>query len=296
MRPRQPDQKATLSTLRAYQVALLGLTLVLLSGCVPPFSQVDPPELETNVTGAVVDAQQLRSFVDAGVRYVESGEPDAPLVFFLHGTPGSWHAFQHLLRHPALKEKRHLVAVDRPGFGGSSSLPLAKSFAEQTQLLDAGLARNRSGRRAVVVGHSLGGSIAYRFALDRPGEVGGLVIISSSISPVLGKPRWFNRLAALPGVSLIVPDGMMRANDEIMPLANELALMEPRLGTIRMPVTVLHGEDDNLVAVGNVDYVSEKLTGAVLNLVRRSETGHFLIWEQPELVVDAILAIEPRAL
>ncbi len=228
-----------------------------------------------------------------GIAYHEAGDPGAPLVFLLHGTPGSSRAFTHLLGNERLLAARHLIAVDRPGFGASSELPLAQSFADQVSLLDAALERNRSGQRAVVAGHSLGGSIAYRVAVDRPNDVGALVIISSSLSPRLGKPRWYNRLAAIPGVRYIVPGNLMRANDEIMPLSRELAAIEAELASVSMPVTIIHGGKDKLVSVRNLDYAKEHLTSAELKIIREPKAGHFLLWEQADIVIEALLEALP---
>jgi len=235
-----------------------------------------------------------RTFNVDGVQYHEAGDPGAPLVFLLHGTPGSSRAFNHLLNDERLIAARHLIAVDRPGFGASASLPPARSFADQVPLLDPALKRNRSDVPAVVAGHSLGGSIAYRVAVDRPEAVGALVIISSSLSPRLGRPRWYNRLAAIPGVRYVVPANLMRANDEMMPLSRELKAIEPSLAAIAMPVTIIHGARDKLVSVRNLDFAQERLSAANLTLIRAPKAGHFLLWEQAEIVVEALLATSPN--
>ena len=238
-------------------------------------------------------AVNAESFTVDGIRYHQAGNPAAPLVFLLHGTPGSSRAFTHLLAHPRLGAERHLIAVDRPRFGESANRPLTPDFSSQLPLLDAALERNSSRLKAVVVGHSLGGSIAYRFATDRPDEVGGLVIVSSSLSPKLGKPRWYNRLAVIPGVRYVVPGTLMQANDEIMPLSRELKKIEPALGSIEMPVTIIHGGKDKLVSPQNLEFARERLSAAVLKIVLEPDEGHFLLWDKPQVVVDAIVGIKP---
>jgi len=262
------------------QVATFTLVLVSLTGCVPPFSQQDPAEFREGVNEFTVE----------GIRYVTAGNPEKPLVLFLHGTPGSWHAFKHQLYDQKLQEAAHLIALDRPGFGASKQTGVAPSFASQVDLLAPALALNRSGKPCIIVGHSLGGSIAYRFAIDAPEKVGGIVVISSNIAPELGKPRWFNRIAALPGFRSVLPDQLGLANDEIKPLQAELQAMQDKLSEIRAMVTVLHGAKDSLVSVHNLTFIEQKIVNSrSLRVIREESVGHFLIWEKPLLVRDAIL-------
>ena len=69
--------------------------------------------------------------------------------------------------------------------------------------------------------------------------------------------------------------------------------MESALGSIRMPVTIIHGGKDKLVSPGNLEYARAHLSAASLKIVLEPEEGHFLLWDQPQVVIDAILGIEP---
>jgi len=228
--------------LRAAQLAACGFLLLAMPGCVPPFSQKDPEQFGEGITEFSVD----------GVRYVSAGNPEKPLVFFVHGTPGSWHAFRHLIKDSELQKIAHLIAIDRAGFGASAEIGIAASFVSQLQLLDPALKRNRSGKPGIVVGHSLGGSLAYRFAIDAGEVIGGIIVISSNVSPDLGKPRWFNTLASLPGLNSLLPTQLRFANEEIELLYGELLAIENNLNEISGLVTVIHGSDDALVSVDNL--------------------------------------------
>lgn len=257
-----------------------GALLLALVGCVPPFSQEDPLQFDAGVAQFSVD----------GVRYVSAGDPAKPLVFFLHGTPGSWHAFKHLIEDPELQQVAHMIAMDRPGFGASAALGIADSFAAQVQYLQPALALNRSNKQSIVVGHSLGGSIAYRFAIDAPEDVGGIIVISSNVSPELGKPRWFNTIGGLPGLNSVLPTQLRLANAEIKPLQGELEAIESSLDDIHGLVTVIHGSDDSLVSIDNLRYVESRLKNAEsLHMVREEGAGHGLIWDKPQLVRQAII-------
>lgn len=226
-----------------------------------------------------------------GLSALAAGNPDAPMVLFIHGTPGSWHAFEDYLQHAQLRAALHLVAVDRPGFGESKRMGLAPSLRAQSQILGQVLRLNRSTRPVLVVGHSLGGSIGTRLAIDHPESVGALLIVSSALSPELSKPRWYNRFAATPLIRILVPGDLRLANREVMPLSNELALIEKNLHTLKIPVTLVQGDKDSLVDPENADFVKTAFTHAQLKVDRFPQEGHFIVWRHVDHIAAEILRL-----
>ena len=101
----------------------------------------------------------------------------------------------------------------------------------------------------------------------------------------------YNRFADLPVIRWFVPEDLSIANAELMPLSQELAAMEDQLRTLPIPVTVMQGMKDGLVAPANADYVEATMKSARLRVMRFPETGHFLIWEKPGVVTDEILRL-----
>ena len=53
------------------------------------------------------------------LHYATTGNDSLPTIFFVHGTPGSWDAFEKYLKDKELLHKFRLVSIDRPGFGYS---------------------------------------------------------------------------------------------------------------------------------------------------------------------------------
>ncbi len=262
--------------------ALVVLAIGLAAGCAPAFSQADPDTFESFARRGEVGTAPRQ------LHFVEAGQPGAPMIVFIHGTPGSWHAFEAFLREPVLAEQYHMIAVDRLGFGASAASGPVTSFAEQAAAISGVFALNRSGRPALVVGHSLGGSIAYRLAGDFPDAVGALLVISSALDPALSRPRWYNHFARVPGVGLILGEQLRIANREMMPLADELAAMLPPLKALTIPVTVVQGAKDPLVEEGNADFAETLLTRADLEVLKFPELGHFVIWQRHERMVTEI--------
>lgn len=268
------------------KVILFLISIVVgVAACVPAFISSDPENMDEFAT-----TLQL----DNGLHVVSAGTPGAPMVLFVHGTPGSWHAFADYLSHPRLQERVFMVAVDRAGFGRSQGMALEPSLRRQSALLADTFHLNTSDQKILLVGHSLGGSIGFRAAIDHPDEIGALLALSSAMSAELGKPRWYNRAANLPIVKQLIPSNLKLANEEVMPLTDELAEIESKLGQVNMPVTVIQGDNDSLVDARNADFAARELTSAEFKLDRFPDEGHFIVWSHVDHVVDEILRLVDR--
>lgn len=122
-------------------------------------------------------------FVNAGgvnIRYRTWGTPDPgkPTALLLHGFANSLQSFR--LVAPLLAERYYVVAYDMPGYGLSDK-PAPFDYRNAHQAEVAGQLIKALGLQNVVVGgHSLGGAIALRVALQAP-EVIGLVVMNPGI-------------------------------------------------------------------------------------------------------------------
>ena len=109
------------------------------------------------------------------MRYFVGGEgPPLVLVHGLGGAASNWNELA-----PALARRHRLLVPDLPGHGGSSALPSVSglgAFADRVAVV----AEREGMLPAAVVGHSLGGAIALRWALRRPRDVGALVLAASA--------------------------------------------------------------------------------------------------------------------
>ena len=105
---------------------------------------------------------------DFKLRYASAGMSDAPVIVYLHGTPGGWDNGARYLMDDQLLERALVISLDRPGWGGSQ-LPeggVEASFAGQNRLLKPlfdQLDRENNHRGIILVGHSLGASLAGVF-------------------------------------------------------------------------------------------------------------------------------------
>jgi len=265
------------------QLLGLGIFVLLLGACAPQYSSDLSPALQGVTKTGFVEHN------DARLYYTQRGDPQNPLVLFIHGTPGSWRGFQSYLENSRLAERVHMIAVDRLGFGRSSESGARPSFAEQAAAIAEVMQLNRSGYKTVVVGHSLGGSIGYRLAIDQTNSVGALIAVSSAIDPSISDPRWYNKLARLKLSKWLISADLTTSNQEMLRLKPELEALQPHLADMDVPITILQGGEDWLVLKSHAAFAQEATKRQQIRLIEFPERGHFVVWEELESVVDEIL-------
>ena len=122
---------------------------------------------------ALVAARRLH-YVDVDV----GGAGDEQAVVLVHGMGGRW---QHWLETiPTLAAHGRVVAMDLPGFGCSerpAAGPSLDGFADAA----AELARSLGIERVILVGHSMGGPIALRFAARHPDLAEAIVAVAGAV-------------------------------------------------------------------------------------------------------------------
>lgn len=282
----------TKSKILAVGVAIL---VALIAACASGPRQGSAPvrygdELATAL-GASLHTMSISGF---NLHYAEAGEVGNPTVVFIHGTPGSWRALGRLLGHSQLREQARLVAIDRPGWGGSGLLEneAQGSFTEQSRLITPLLARLKaeSGNKPLIlVGHSLGASYAPYLAYRNPELVDAVLMAAGAIDPELSKPRWYNHAANIWPISRLIDDGLQKANIEIWGVYAALTELEPWWATASIPMVYMQGEDDELVDPRNLDYAENFLPRENTRVVRIPDQSHFVHRQQSELIAQLTL-------
>ncbi|QIE44268.1 alpha/beta fold hydrolase [Pseudohalocynthiibacter aestuariivivens] len=111
-----------------------------------------------------------------GTYFVRRGDQDAPSVILVHGLGLCAQVWQW--QSPALAERYDVIAYDLYGHGDSASPPSEPSLSLFSEQL-AGVMDACAIDSAAIIGFSLGGMIARRFAQDHPDRTSALAILHS---------------------------------------------------------------------------------------------------------------------
>jgi len=249
-------------------------------GCTVP-----GPKAQEQATQALRRSFVAGAPLNAQVSALVAGDPHGARLILVHGTPGSATGWNDYLLDPP--PGMEVVALDRPGFGRSAALGAVPFLDAQAAAVAALLPMD--GRRAVLLGHSLGGAIVARVAANHPTRIAALVLLSASLDPALEVIHPLQWLGAWAPVRWLLPRALAHANAELMALKPELEALASLLPRIAAPVFLVHGTRDDLVPLANVAYLQSRLSGAcsVTTLLLEGR-NHFLPWNSADLVRDAI--------
>ncbi|HMG92162.1 MAG TPA: alpha/beta hydrolase [Chryseolinea sp.] len=252
-----------------------------------------PKEIDAYFKKKNVAATQLSHKVGfREIHYVKTGDDTKPVIVFIHGSPGSLSAFLHFLADTSLIHRTELISTDRPGFGYSNFGNGVGSLHDQCEILRPLLEKHKNNRPLILVGHSLGGPLIARIAIDHPELVDGLIIVAGSIDPELEpNETWFRAPLATPFLSWVLPRSIRASNEEIYHLKPELEKMLPLWADIKCPVIVIQGKKDSLVPAGNADFARKMLVNAPVEFILKDDMDHFVPWSNPELIHQAILTL-----
>lgn len=260
----------------------LALTLVDCSS--EPYGQRDVAELFSRTPPARDETYRVGSH---RIHYVVASTGDQRIVF-IHGSPGTWKGWTPYLADRNLREKAELVAVDRPGWGTSDNGDTVTQLAAQAALLDP-LVRRRT-QPTLLVAHSYGGPIALLMAARRPDAISGVVLIAPTLSSALEPKHWYDRLASLEVIRILLPQRLAKALVELRPLPSQLDALVPRWGRLRTPVTVIQGQDDRQVDPATAEFARTTLSSSTrLRIITVPHAGHHVLWNHLPIISDAIL-------
>ncbi len=218
-----------------------------------------------------------------------AGPAGAPLVACIHGHTGS-HG-RYLFFQELLQGQYRVLVYDQRGHGDSAK-PEATTEPENRALYSMDrladdlhellAALGCGGKKVVLVGHSMGGRVAFNYYLRHPERVAGIVAISTNLGyPAAGKevmarlvegykhdPGSWNRDSVLNGsLKIAYSRRYFKENAEKMGLEADRRLktskvamiytledfavrqdLIPQASDIKVPVHVIHGTSDGVIA------------------------------------------------
>ena len=133
-------------------------------------SYLYPTEWRTHVMAEPVFGSEIH--------VVETGESNKQVVLLIHGL-GQVGSQDWLKVIPALESNYHVIAFDLPGFGNSGR-PAGRYSPTHYAEIAAWLVDNYIQKQVTVVGHSMGGAVALRYAATYPEQVNRLVLVDAA--------------------------------------------------------------------------------------------------------------------
>jgi pimeloyl-ACP methyl ester carboxylesterase len=254
----------------------------------------------------------------AHYRYEGDPTDSTPLVL-IHGTSSSLHTWDSIV--PSFRTNRRILRMDMPGFGLTGPTPDRVYSMERYHLFLDSLFDRLNIRQCIIGGNSLGGLIAWTYALHDSNRIKGLVLIDAAGYPK-GKEEGNIgfRLAAMPGVGRVLskftPRILIRKSlegsygnperinealvdryfDILLREGNREAMIDmfgsrrpaahERISTIRKPTLIIWGDQDRLIDVSNAYRFQQDIPGSQLLVIPGS--GHVPMEERPREVIGAM--------
>lgn len=225
------------------------------------------------------------------LHYVSTGADTLPVIVFIHGSPGSWDAFERYLKDSDLLGHYHMVAIDRPGLG-YSDYGNAEHMSRQAEIISPLLQKLKNNKPMFLVGHSLGGPMAVELAYNNLQLIDGLVLLAGSVDPKEEKGEKWRYILAYTPLRYLVPAFLRPSNDELMYFKKDVLEMPHMLSQIRCRVFILHGNHDSLVPYGNALYAKENLVRAKsVEMITLNGADHFIPWSNYQDVKKVLLRL-----
>ena len=142
---------------------------------------IQPPKPKA---ASMSGADRFLDIADARVRVRVEGNPDGPALLFLHGYTSSLDSWDYIVS--AFASDYKIVRYDLLGHGLTGPDPSRRySPMERVEFIDAVL-QALDIERVTIVGNSLGGLMAWRYAAMHPNKVDQLVLIAPAAFPFYG--------------------------------------------------------------------------------------------------------------
>jgi pimeloyl-ACP methyl ester carboxylesterase len=288
------------------------LAIALYGLWAPDFERAELQKRYGSSSTRMIDVDGLQ------VHYKETGPQDAPVLLLLHGFGSSLQTWDEW--SVKLDPKYRVIRLDLPGFGLTGASPLNDYSEEKDVAILTHFADKLGLDKFSVIGHSMGGKMAWSLAAAQPDRVQALVLMAPDGFPeakdfgtkpyevpaVMGLvkyflPKYFVKKSIEPAFAdaEALNDAlvsryydMLRApgvRGAILDRSNQTIYTDPvpRLKKIKAPTLLIWGEQDQMIPNSN----AQSYAGVLLNstTILLPKLGHLLQEEQPEKGLKAVM-------
>ena len=266
----------------------------------------------------VASSPQMLDVNGLKVHYKETGPQAAPALLLMHGFGSSLQAWDDWSLK--LEQKYRVIRLDLPGFGLTGASP-ANDYSEEKDLAILTHFADKLGlEKFSIIGHSMGGKMAWTLAASQPERVQALVLMAPDGFPeakdIGTKPYEVPAVTGL--IKYFLPKYLVRKSIEpafaeadalsdarvnryydmlrapgvraaILERSNQTIYTDPvpRLKAIKAPTLLIWGEQDQMIPSTNAKSYASVLSNSTTVLVPK--LGHLLQEEQPEKGLTAVM-------
>jgi len=263
-----------------------------LSAC--PFSGEASPGGVPSSDGEFMSLAEILKSMKVGFMEGPSGYREGlPTLLMIHGAGGRSRIWQNQLR--VLESEINMLAIDLPGHGETPG-PGKDSIDDYTGWLEGLLARLDL-KAPFLMGHSLGGAIVQKAALQFPERLGGIILAATGphlpVAPSFledmktrfeGTVDNIIKYAYAPdadpillreGAGLMKQSGATVVHDDF--LACDRFDRRKDISNVRLPCLIICGEEDRLTPPALSEGLNRSIAGSRLVLV--PSAGHMVMIE-----------------
>ncbi|WP_428628018.1 alpha/beta fold hydrolase [Sphingopyxis sp.] len=266
------------------------------------------------------------------IHYRDRGKRDGPAIVLLHGSNASLHTWEPLIAR--LGGTYRIVTLDLPGHGLTGGTP-DKDYSADGMIAAVDVVTAKLGiDHFTLGGNSMGGWVAWRFALAEPARIDALLLLDAAGMPlrkgekapesnvgfrILKYPagRWLatqitprslveQSLRGSVEKGAIIDDAMIDRYWELLRFPgnreatvlrarlNREPAMAARVAAIKAPTLILFGDKDRIINPSAAQTFHDRIIGSEVILL--PGIGHLPMEEAPDATADAIADFLTRRL
>ena len=302
----------------------VALFAVIIGGLLLAFRTPDIPVAELRAKYGSPASQYVELAPGTVIHLRDEGPRDGFPLVLLHGSNASLHTWEPWVAR--LKSRYRVISFDFPGHGLSGPVPSRDySGAAYVGITEKIVARLGLARFAIA-GNSMGGGVAWRYAVAHPDKVAALILVDSvgMPEPRNSSPPLGFRIARMPilrniaimvtprsllessfkqsvSVQAIATPAMIDRYWELLrypgnreATLDRFAAYQPPVDTAALhgftaPALIIWGREDKLIPVESAEWFSKQLPNARVTIL--DGVGHIPMEEAPDRALAPVLPL-----
>ncbi|MBI4993834.1 alpha/beta hydrolase [Candidatus Wolfebacteria bacterium] len=219
-------------------------------------------------------------------------------LIFIHGWGASCETFKPF--YPHLKSEFIIYDLDLPGFG-KEKINKAMSLKDYADFVRDFLGKNQI-QNPIILGHSLGGAIAAKFALLYSERISKLILINAAVirkpnlkTKIIRKSANLANLFLSQKIKNIILKILKLENSDYAEINNPILKetfkkiidenLESNLPKIKTPTLIIWGDQDKETPLEHGRLTAKLIHNSQFHILKG---GHFIFFDQPKKFIELI--------